>query len=225
MVLSSPSYIKELVREYGQYCARDFLAAKACQNYVKVEETNRYAVEGKTPNKKSRIKKEEGTLADLLSSEYGSNDKDNVEDDGECQDDEDGNDDEYIEVNIDGKKHFANKKEIDTSLLREMDGFAYEERDVHSNPLEFWRLKATSYPYLAALARRVLAVPASSSSVERLFSNAGNVITKKRASLTNNHAKQLTLLHLNWKHVPNEIKNNNTHKKVQERSKKRQNNN
>lgn len=116
------------------------------------------------------------------------------------------------------------KKEIELNLVREMEGFAYEERDVHGNPLEFWRVKATTYPYLAALARRVLAVPASSSSVERLFSNAGNVITKKRCSLTNNHAKQLTLLHLNWKHVPVNIKMKNTHKMVKARTKKRQNN-
>jgi len=45
--------------------------------------------------------------------------------------------------------------------------------------------------YLSQLARRYLAMPATSASVERLFSVAGQVVTAKRARL---HPSTVTLL-------------------------------
>ena len=54
------------------------------------------------------------------------------------------------------------------------------------NPLMEWKRceEALLCPFLTRLARRVLAVPATSASPERLFSTAGNYMTKKlRATL------------------------------------------
>jgi len=51
------------------------------------------------------------------------------------------------------------------------------------NPLFWWAANRHKYPSVAAVARRLLAVPATSVASERLFSKAGNVITKKRNRL------------------------------------------
>jgi hypothetical protein len=55
------------------------------------------------------------------------------------------------------------KTELEKYLMLEE-----EERD--TDPLEWWRLNRRRYPTLAVLARRYLAIPASSASSERLFS-------------------------------------------------------
>jgi len=49
--------------------------------------------------------------------------------------------------------------------------------------LKWWSAHASTFPLLSVLARKLLGIPASSAPVERLFSTAGNVITKKRQRL------------------------------------------
>ena len=57
--------------------------------------------------------------------------------------------------------------------------------------------KANIYPYLNALALRVLCVPASSAPVERVFSTSGFVIRPHRSSLTKGMLAKLTFLKCN----------------------------
>ena len=52
-----------------------------------------------------------------------------------------------------------------------------------------------SYSWLGVLARRVLAIPATSAGPERLFSMTGNVMTKKRSRLTCDNMEELVYLH------------------------------
>lgn len=49
--------------------------------------------------------------------------------------------------------------------------------------------------------RKVLAVPATSAAPERMFSAAGNIMTKKRARLTCDHLQELMYLHEVWAKV------------------------
>jgi hypothetical protein len=56
--------------------------------------------------------------------------------------------------------------------------------DQEYNPLQFWKHNYSSYPRLARIAKRVFAVPATSAAVEREFSLAGNIVTKKRSRLS-----------------------------------------
>jgi len=51
------------------------------------------------------------------------------------------------------------------------------------------------------LARRVLAIPATSAAPERLFSTAGNVMSKKRSRLTCDNMEELVFLHEMWPQV------------------------
>ena len=64
-----------------------------------------------------------------------------------------------------------------------------------SPPLKWWKEHAAKFPYLSQLARRYLAMPATSASVERLFSVAGQVVTAKRASLDPETVTLLVFLH------------------------------
>jgi hypothetical protein len=51
------------------------------------------------------------------------------------------------------------------------------------NPLSWWSKHSKQYKVLSILAQQFLSMQASSVAAERLFSDAGNVVTKKRTSL------------------------------------------
>lgn len=67
------------------------------------------------------------------------------------------------------------------------------------NPLFWWKANQGKYPTLASLAKSVLCIPVTSTPSERLFSAAGTIASKKRASLTPEHVNMLTFLHHNLK--------------------------
>ena len=71
--------------------------------------------------------------------------------------------------------------------------------ETNSNPLEWWKNKMKTYPIIANVARRYLGIPASSASVERLFSVAGLTISDDRGRLSAEHASQLIFLRASWK--------------------------
>uniref|UniRef100_G3PNR9 HAT C-terminal dimerisation domain-containing protein n=1 Tax=Gasterosteus aculeatus TaxID=69293 RepID=G3PNR9_GASAC len=65
------------------------------------------------------------------------------------------------------------------------------------SPLSWWKSNEARFPALASLAKSFLCIPATSTPSERLFSAAGNIASKKRASLTPEHVNMLTFLHCN----------------------------
>ena len=56
-------------------------------------------------------------------------------------------------------------------------------------------------PWLGSLARKVVSIPATSTAPERLFSTAGNTMTKKRCRLTCANLEELVYLHETWPKV------------------------
>ena len=66
-----------------------------------------------------------------------------------------------------------------------------------SNPLEWWARKEKQFPRRSKLARIYLAIPATSTPSERVFSLAGNTITRQRASLHPAHVDALVFSNAN----------------------------
>ena len=66
------------------------------------------------------------------------------------------------------------------------------------DPLTWWRERAPTYPIISHLAKKYLAIPASSVPSERIFSLAGNIVTKKRANLKPENVDRLIFLHKNF---------------------------
>jgi hypothetical protein len=66
-------------------------------------------------------------------------------------------------------------------------------------PLLWWKANKTRFPILSKLARMYLAIPATSTPSERLFSEAGNVMTIKRTQLAHNTLENLVFCKKNWR--------------------------
>jgi len=66
------------------------------------------------------------------------------------------------------------------NLPRRANTFARVPLLHRQNPLSWCATNRQKYPSVAAVARRLLAVPAVSVASDRLFSKAGNVITKNK---------------------------------------------
>lgn len=63
--------------------------------------------------------------------------------------------------------------------------------------LGWWKMNSEQYPQLANLARSVLAIPASSSKSERVFSAAGRTIVQRRTALKPSTVDTILFLHDN----------------------------
>ena len=64
-------------------------------------------------------------------------------------------------------------------------------------PLEWWGRNSASFPILSQAARKLLAVPASSGTSERVFWRLGRVSSKERANMKPEIADVLTFLGFN----------------------------
>jgi hypothetical protein len=63
------------------------------------------------------------------------------------------------------------------------------------DPIVWWKDHAENFPRMARLAKKYLAVPASSVPSERLFSSAGNFAQKRRGRLFPDTLEREVLLH------------------------------
>ena len=87
-------------------------------------------------------------------------------------------------------------------LIREVDLYLREnitekEAGVQGAALKWWGEKQRLYPNVARLAKRYLACPASSVPSERIWSLAGNIVTKKRSCLSPENINMLIFLNKN----------------------------
>lgn len=77
----------------------------------------------------------------------------------------------------------------DLSLFKAEPSISMEEC-----PLQWWSTHSGAHLQLSALARKYLATPAADVPCERLFSLPGNIVQKKRATLSSNNVNKLVCL-------------------------------
>jgi len=98
---------------------------------------------------------------------------------------------------MDRTSNLFKKKKI-SDLPSEIDSYLREDReDDGLNPLDFWKMKKSKYPSLAAMAKVYLGVPASSTPSERAFSVGKRIVEDTRGSLKSHTINELMCLH-NW---------------------------
>lgn len=81
----------------------------------------------------------------------------------------------------------------------EMDVYeAANSPELNVGILEWWAHNERKYPRLAKLARRVLAIPASSAAPERNFSRAGYIVSERRNRLAPSNVENILVCHSNY---------------------------
>ncbi len=67
-----------------------------------------------------------------------------------------------------------------------------------SDPFKWWSEEGVKrFPLLCQLARKYLSFPATSVPSERVFSAAGEIVSKKRSRISNENVRTLIFLHAN----------------------------
>jgi hAT family C-terminal dimerisation region len=86
----------------------------------------------------------------------------------------------------------------------EVEEYLKEDMIHHSKcPFNWWLNKKDKYPILAKIARIYLAIPAASTSSERLFSDAGNLLSAKRSKMNSELFQRIMFLKRNASKVKN----------------------
>lgn len=105
-------------------------------------------------------------------------------------------DDDDVDIITDADtRQVEQRAESEKKLFRSKNEPALDPK---GNPLEWWRERASAYPLLSVVARKWLAVPASSAASERVFSSAGLTVSKKRTCLKADRVSTLVFLKTAW---------------------------
>ncbi|MBW0546978.1 hypothetical protein O181_086693 [Austropuccinia psidii MF-1] len=87
-----------------------------------------------------------------------------------------------------------------TTLENELQQFLAEPMEPKDTDiLEFWKSRHAIFPTLYTMAHKYLAIPASSSILERVFSGGRKILTYQRSMLSSMHVEQLTCVK-DWAH-------------------------
>ena len=60
----------------------------------------------------------------------------------------------------------------------------YDENDAFNDPLKWWKENGAKYPYVANIARKYLAIPATSAPSEQACSRLARILSLQRAGLS-----------------------------------------
>lgn len=104
-------------------------------------------------------------------------------------------------------KPFHIEQELEDYLNRDfqLNDVITDDVDV----LKFWRDQSAEFPTLALIARRIFAIPASNTTVERLFSASKNAVSERRTALGQEKLNQLMFLKKNLSLLKQLEKNDN----------------
>jgi hypothetical protein len=105
--------------------------------------------------------------------------------------------------NVEGQNDDLDEEAVMNEIKSELTFFKKEATmplttaDGYSNPLDWWRKNAYKFPFLARLARKLLAIPASSAPSERVWSRVSTVLTAKRARMKSEVAADIMYIREN----------------------------
>ena len=88
------------------------------------------------------------------------------------------------------------RAKLNVSLSQEVKAFLLE--DCRDNPLNWWNQNCSRYPNIARVARKWLAVTATSTPSERVFSICGLVDTAKRSKMLGESIEAQVFVHNNY---------------------------
>ena len=98
-------------------------------------------------------------------------------------------------------KNNPNIEELSWHFKRQIANYSEEIYDMtdsyksfRDNPNVWWKNRKTMYPHLAMLARVYFSIQSSSAASERLFSSAGNILTKRRQTLSEHVLSRLVII-------------------------------
>ncbi len=74
---------------------------------------------------------------------------------------------------------------------------AEEKLGREEDPIEWWKKQGGKYKKLSKVALKFVAIPATSVPRERVFSDAGNIVTKKRSRLKDENVRMPVVLNSN----------------------------
>jgi hypothetical protein len=87
-------------------------------------------------------------------------------------------------------------------VMKEFNGYMEDEAvSFKQDPIEWWCGHREKYPVLAQIALQYLHIPATSVPSERVFSTTGNILTKKRSSLTADNTDMMVFLYHNYHRI------------------------
>ena len=108
------------------------------------------------------------------------------------------------EMSIYKPKLFSIFEEKQPQASNEVEEYLKEDKILFNQcPFNWWFNKKNKYPVLSKIARIFLAIPATSTSSERLFSDAGNLMTSKRSNMDSELFKRIMFLKKNAMKVEN----------------------
>ncbi|KAL2104136.1 hypothetical protein ACEWY4_001004 [Coilia grayii] len=101
-----------------------------------------------------------------------------------------------------GSKLFSFIKQRPTtqakSLEQELAAYLHEE-PTDEEPLHYWKRKSIDFPLLSQVAKKVFTVPATSTSVDRIFSTIGKTLGAERCRLLPKNLETLIYLKANYR--------------------------
>ena len=99
-------------------------------------------------------------------------------------------------ISVDAQFELARAK-LKVSLVQELKAYLLEE-NCKGNPLEWWRQNCFRFPNIARVARKWLAVTATSTPSERVFSICGHVDSCKRSQMLGESIEAQVFVHNNY---------------------------
>lgn len=81
-----------------------------------------------------------------------------------------------------------------TNEISEYEKFELSKFDIDSDPFQFWMSKTGTFPKLSNIALWILAIPATSTSSERVFSKLGNMTNPLRNLLDPETVNKLSFI-------------------------------